>query len=100
MKTILTLTDVKFEPKFRLDFQRVVPGAFLSLDFRATKVTGGRTEIIDVKGIYRVTGLCFDVETQHLKIESMGLVPTWKAIKNKKGFKRVLKNPVYPRTPI
>lgn len=57
----------------------------LGLRFRITRQTGGRYEILEVNGQFRVTAVGFDGSTlprrQLLSVESLSTPPRWRSIK-------------------
>lgn len=103
--TVLTLADVKDTPKV----MKVVPGPLrmgdhVHLQFLLRKKTGNRTEELHVNGEFRVTSVSFDTRSatprQLLTVDSVGIVPTWRAVKNLPQWRRRVPPAVAPRTTI
>ena len=59
-------------------------GDRLRLDFCMRRMNGGRSEILDVRGEFRVSSVSFDatgVPRQVIQVEAIGKSPVWRAVK-------------------
>lgn len=78
-------------------------GDKLTLRFRLKRANGGRMEVLDVNGEFRICSLSFEAGTnrQMLSVESAsGVVPSWRAVKRTPEFKRVIPPARSPRTSV
>lgn len=105
MLSILKLEDVNGEPKVKLDLPSPLRiGDVVALRFRIDRTNGGRTEVLEVNGKFRVTAIGFDVTRppakQLLSVSSTGGSPTWRAVKKRALVSRRLAPAVSQRTPI
>ena len=73
-------------------------GDKLKLHFRVKRAHGGRSEVLDIDGEYRISVLSFEANRQILQVESLGIVPSWRAVKRTPEFKRVIPPAKSPRT--
>lgn len=105
MLTIIKLADVNGEPKAKLD----LPGPLrigdpLALRFSLERQSGGRSEILEVRGRFLVTAVGFDasggVQKQLLSVDSAGKPPTWASVKKRSQGPRRLGPARFPRTPL
>jgi hypothetical protein len=99
--SVVELGDVADRPKAKLTLP--VPlrlGERLHLAFVLRRVKGGRSEILEVYGEYRVTAVGFTVDYQHLIVEAVGMAPSWRAIKREPAKKRKLAPARSPRMPV
>ena len=75
----------------------------LGLRFRLTRENGGRHEVLEVRGQFRVTAVGFDAgvapRRQLLTVESVGRPPTWVSVKKPPQRGR-LAPAISPRTPV
>lgn len=75
----------------------------LGLRFRLTRQSGGRHEVLEVNGQFRVTAVGFDVSVvprrQLLTLQSLGKPPTWVSVK-KPSQRGLLAPAISPRTPV
>lgn len=75
----------------------------LGLRFRLTRQTGGRHEVLDVNGQFRVVAVGFDASVsprrQLLTVESIGKPPTWLSVK-KPPQRAALAPAMSPRTAV
>jgi hypothetical protein len=97
--SIVELGDVADRPKAKLTLP--VPlrlGERLHLAFILRRQKGGRSEILEVYGEYRVTAVGFTVDYQHLIVEAVGMAPSWRAIKREPTPGRKLGPTRHPRT--
>lgn len=103
MLTIVELSDVSGRPLVKLDLPLLQVGAKIDLRFKLDRKNKGRTEILEVVGVYRIASVTTQLGrsfTQYLAVESMGAVPSWKAVKAKPPIVRRLGPTKGPRTPI
>lgn len=105
LPTFVELTEVTGHPRFKKDLP--VPmriGERLRLAFKLTRRNGGRTEILEVNGEFRVSQVGTDAvdgaSRQILAVEAVGKVPTWKAVKAPPAQGRRLGPTRFPRTPV
>lgn len=103
--TRLKLDDINGKPTVLMGG---IPGPLrigdpLGLRFRISRQTGGRYEVLEVSGQFRVLAVGFDLSTtpcrQLLTVESLGRPPTWASLK--KPVQRASLAPaISPRTPV
>jgi hypothetical protein len=99
--SIVEIGDLADRPKAKLTLP--VPlrlGERLHLAFKIRKQNGGRSEVLDVYGEYRVTAVGFTTDYQHLIVEAVGKAPTWRAVKKEPATKRLLGPAKHPRMPV
>ena len=84
--TLVELGDVAGRPRVKMALP--VPlriGDRLHLAFTLRRAHGGRSEVLDVSGDFRVTNIAFDASNgparQILAVESAGKAPVWRAVK-------------------
>jgi len=102
--SIVKLLEVNGEPKAKLD----LPGPLrigdpVGLRFRIERQTGGRSEILDVNGVFVVKAIGFDAKGPHrqlLSVEAKGVGPTWRSVKKPLTASRRLGPTHFPRTAI
>lgn len=101
--TLVELGDVAGLPKVKMTLP--VPlriGDRIHLAFQLRRTTGGRSEVLDVSGDFRVTSVSFDAAhgppRQQLTVESAGKAPTWRAVKRQAAPERRLGPTRFPRT--
>jgi hypothetical protein len=103
--SIVKLADVNGEPRFKTD----LPGPLRNGDpvvLRCvlSRQTGGRSEILEVDGMFRVDTVGFDTSTvphrQLLSLVPSTRVPTWRSVKKRSSEARRLGPSVFPRTKI
>ena len=97
--SIVELSSVSGRPRAKL----VLPvplrqGDKLQLAFRLQRQNGGRLEVLEVRGEFRVTTVIQSVEHQHLSVESTGKEPAWKAVRRPALLERKVAPAVFPRT--
>lgn len=93
--SIVELTDVPGCSRVKMDLP--VPlrlGDRITLAFQLRRNLGGRSEVLDVTGEFRVTSVAFDTSNgparQILKVDSLGKAPTWRAVKKQPaGTKKI-----------
>lgn len=101
MLTYLELEDLKDKPKAVLNLPAPLRlGDRLDLDFKIQRLNGGRSEILRVNGTFKVTDVSFDAERQHLTVSSLGLAPSWQAVRKEKPFQRKVGPAKFPKTVI
>lgn len=85
LPTIIELSDAPGAPRARKDLPGPLRlGDRVRLDFRLTRTNGGRSEVLDVRGEFRVSSVSFDatgVPRQLVAMESTGKSPSWRAVK-------------------
>lgn len=105
MLSIVKLADVNGEPVFKAD----LPGPLrngdpLVLRCVLSRQTGGRSEVLEVDGMFRVDTVGFDTSTvphrQLLSLVPSTKVPTWRSVKKRPAESRRLGPTVFPRTSI
>lgn len=103
--TLLTLGDVKDSPRVL----KVLPGPLrmgdhVHLQFLLRRKNGTRSEELSVTGEFRVIQVSFDMRgpaaRQLLTVESVGVTPMWRAVKNTPAFRRRIPPARAPRTVI
>jgi hypothetical protein len=106
LMSVVRLEDVNGTPSVKIP-ELPTPlrvGDILALRFRLSRHTGGRDEVLDVEGQFRVTVIAgFDATVfprrQLLSVESTTVPPKWRSIK-KTPERRPLAPLRSPRTPI
>jgi hypothetical protein len=99
LASVVILSEVAGVPKVKMDLPSPLRlGDKLKLRFRVKRANGGRSEVLDVDGEYRVGSLSFEANRQILQVESLGVVPSWRAVKRTPEFKRVIPPAKSPRT--
>jgi hypothetical protein len=89
--TIVQFEDVLDKPKAKMDLPSPLRvGDRLQLRLRIARQKGGRNEILDVVGEFRIKVVSFDSTRQILSVESMDAAPVWKAVKKTGGVRRKL----------
>ena len=93
--TIVELSDVSGKPKARMSLPSPMRvGDRIQLRYRLTRQTGGRDEVLDVNGEFRVQTVSFDASSgtprQILSVSSTDVSPSWKAVKKTSGLARKL----------
>ena len=91
--TIIEFLDVNGSPKVRKDLPCPLRiGDRIQMSFCLHRMNGGRFEMLEVKGDYRVASVRFEAiegPKQFLQVEAVGKSAAWRAVK---------KNPVSPRS--
>jgi hypothetical protein len=105
MLSVLKIADVSGEPKVKLDLPGPLRnGDLVALKFRLERKNGGRYEVLDVNGRFRVTAVGFDASLaphkQLLSVEAADVAPAWVAVKKPATVPRRLSPAVSPRTPV
>jgi hypothetical protein len=105
MLTYMELSDVADKPKVMLDLPSPLHiGQRLRLAFRLRRQHAGRSEVLEVSGIFRVSDAGLDlasrVQRQLISVEATTISPHWKAVKKTPEPKRVLPPAVAPRKTI
>lgn len=84
--TQIEMSDVVGKPKVRMTLP--VPlriGDRIQLRFQLQRTNGGRTEVLDVQGDFRVLSVSFDATRapprQILQVESTTKAPSWRAVR-------------------
>jgi len=105
MGTVIELIDVKDAPAVKLGDNLPGPmrvGDTITTRFSITRRKDGRTFRLDFNGVLRVVGvayaMCPSGSTQELKVESVGVPPTWQAIKTPPA--RILPPAKFPPTKV
>lgn len=98
--TILELSEVAGRPKVKLDLP--IPlrvGDRIGLRFRLKRIHGGRTEVLEVDGEFRVSTAGLTLDRQVLSVETVvGKVPVWRAIRKELPYERTIPPARFPPT--
>lgn len=97
--TLLDLPTVPGKPCIKLNLP--VPlrvGDKLRLGFKLKRQNGGRLEVLEVSGEFRVTSAHQSVDHQILSVESTGKEPSWKAVRREPQVERRIAPARFPRT--
>jgi len=83
MKTKIKLDEVDHREVF-IELPKLSRADSLTLAFRLQRKMGGRTEELEVKGLYKVvdTKITTNPLCQVIHCVSQGVAPVWKAVKN------------------
>lgn len=104
LPTILELTDVPNRPRVRKDLPGPLRiGDRVRLAFRLARMNGGRSELLEVKGDFKVISVSFDgtdLPRQILQVESIGKTPSWQAVKKTRLSRQKLSPACSPRTTV
>lgn len=105
MLSIVKLSDVNGEPKVKLDLPAPLRnGDPVALRFTVERRTGGRSEVLEVNGRFRVTAVGFDAtswpQRQLLSVESTVAPPTWRSVKSHASVSRRLGPTRFPRSSV
>ncbi len=102
LPSIVVMSEVAGAPKVKLDLPSPLRiGDKVTLRFRVKRRSAGRSEVLDVDGEFRVSGLCFEGGScgrQVLEVAAAGKVPSWRAVKRSSEFRRVIPPAKSPRT--
>lgn len=103
--TIVTLSDVTGNPRVKMDLPSPLRiGDRVSMRFQLQRQNGGRSEVLDVTGDFRVSEIHFGTEggvgRQHLVVQSLGKAPAWRAVKKAPVAAKRLSPARFPRTVI
>lgn len=84
--SIVKFDDVKQSPEVRMDLPSPIPlGSKLKLAFTLSRMNKGRSEELKVSGEFRVTSVITDLtrgkSKQVVTVSSVGLAPSWVAVK-------------------
>jgi hypothetical protein len=84
--SVVKFDDVKQSPEVRMDLPSPIPiGSKLKLAFTLNRMNKGRTEELRVSGEFQVTSVITDLtkgkSKQVVTVSSIGLAPSWVAIK-------------------
>jgi len=94
MLTLLKLSDVNGEPSVKID----LPGPLrvgdpISLAFVAKRINGGRHEVLEVEGSFRVESVGLDASSlphrQLVSVSCLGKVPTWRSVRKPSSGRRL-----------
>lgn len=101
--SLVELSDVAGKPRVILALP--VPlriGDRIHLVFQLRRIQGGRSEILDVSGDFRVTAVGFDASSgtgrQVLAVDTTGKTLVWRAVKKQPVFERKLGPTRFPKT--
>jgi hypothetical protein len=101
MMTLLEISDVAGKPKVKTNLPQCQIGHRIQLHFCLRRKNAGRTEVLDVRGQFRVMAAGLDAasmpQRQVLSVESVGASPSWHAVKKNAEWKRVLPPAKAPR---
>jgi hypothetical protein len=103
MLTVIELSDVAGKPKVKKELEGPLPiGMRIQLAFCVQRTNGGRLEVLEVRGQFRVTAVGLDtaqgVRRQVLTVDTVGSPPVWRSVKKRAEWKRVLPPAKAPRT--
>ena len=100
--TLVELSDVDGKPQAKMDLPSPLRiGDRLKLRFKLQRMNGGRSEVLEVSGEFRVASVSFDEGSrQVLSVEATKKAPSWVAVKRRAEAPRKLAPAVSPRTPI
>lgn len=103
--TIVTFSDVTGSPRVKMDLPSPLRiGDHVAMRFQLQRQNGGRSEVLDVMGDFRVSEVRFDTEggvgRQHLVVQSLGKAPAWRAVKKAPVTAKRLSPARFPRTVI
>lgn len=102
--TIVAITDVAGSPRVKLDLPDLRIGDRVTLNFRLQRKSGGRSEVLNVAGVFRVSTVDLDTSEspprQILSVEATGKAPSWQAVKNSATSPRPMAPARFPRTSI
>lgn len=102
LASVVVLSEVAGVPKVKMDLpSHLRLGDKLTLHFRVKRSNNGRSEILDVDGEFRISGLRYETGSNRQIIEvetgTAGKVPSWRAVKKTPEFKRVIPPAKSPR---
>lgn len=104
LPTILELSDVPGRPRVRKDLPGPLRiGDRVRLAFRLARMNGGRSELLEVKGEFKVGSVSFDgtdLPKQLLQVEAVGKAPSWQAVKKIRESRQRLSPACAPRTTV
>lgn len=105
MLTIVRFSDVNGSPMIKLDLPGLLRiGDPVGLKGLIARKTGGRDEVLNISGKFRITTVGVDASTtpqrQLLNVESIDKAPTWQSVRKRSQTPRRLGPAVHPRTPI
>ncbi len=104
LPTIIELSDAPGSPKVRKDLPGPLRiGDRVRLDFRLTRMNAGRSEVLDVKGEFRVASVSFDATAapkQLVQLEATGKSPSWRAVKKTAPQSRTMAPCCHPPTQV
>lgn len=84
--TLLKLDDFQDLAPVRISLPAPLPiGTKLKLRFLVQRKNGGRTEVLNVDGEFKVTAVVVDARgyaKQLISVVAVGAAPTWRSIKN------------------
>ncbi len=104
MLSIVKLSDVNGEPKFKKELPSLKVGDPIALRLVLDRQTAGRYEILEVNHRFRVTAVGYDDSSgptrQLLSVESAERPPTWRSVRKPASEARRLGPTVFDRTPI
>lgn len=91
--SIVKFEDLKDSPSVRIELPAPLPlGTRINLCVTLRRRHGGRTEELRVNGEFRVATVSINATgapRQLLTVASTGVAPTWKAVKNSTGKKKL-----------
>ena len=94
MLTLLELSDVAGKPKVKTNLPQCQLGQRIQLHFCLKRRNAGRTEVLDVRGQFRVMAAGLDAasmpQRQVLSVEAVSATPAWRAVKKAAEWKRAL----------
>lgn len=104
MLSIVKILDVNGEPRVKLDLPALKSGDPVALKFKLERRNGGREELLEVNGLFRVKHVGIDAkqapQRQLLSVEPADRPPTWRSVKKRASVARRLGPARFPKTPI
>lgn len=93
--SVVKFDDVKQSPEMRMELPSPIPiGSKLRFAFTLTRTHKSRTEELRVNGEFQVTSVITDVTKgkplQVITVSSVGLAPSWVAIKSPTATKKLV----------
>jgi hypothetical protein len=92
--SVVKFDDVKQSPEVRMGLPSPIPiGSKIRLAFTLSRMNKGRTEELRVNGEFQVTSVIIDTTksrvVQVVTVSSMGIAPSWVAIKKPMITKKI-----------
>jgi hypothetical protein len=100
--TLLELSDVPNKPRVKMDLPTLRVGERLRLAFTLKRQHGGRSEVLEVTGEFRIVTASTDASSgqarQLLAVEAIGKAPSWRAVRKSAEPARRPPPARFPRT--
>jgi hypothetical protein len=92
--SIVKFSDVKHSPEIRMDLPSPIPiGSKIKLALKLKRMNKGRTEELRANGDFLVTSVITDLTRgktkQVVTVSSVGIAPSWVAIKNQPSTRKL-----------